>query len=202
MHTLETLLWVLFSAALVHNLVVTQFLGLCPFFGTSTDVSRATGMALATSFVLVLSTSISYFIHHYFLAPYQITFLAPLVFILSIAASVQLSEIFVRHAHEGFYRTVGVFFPLITVNCAVLGVAMLSLFRFQSLFESVSYALGAALGFSLMLLSLSAIRERLLDSPAPTLVKGMPLVMITIGVVAMAFSAWSGFGDSLSSLHG
>ena len=161
----------LVGAILVNNFVLVQFLGLCPFMGVSNKLETAMGMAIATTFVLTLSSVCSYLVHRFALVPLQLEYLRTIVFILIIASLVQLTELFVRRTSPLLHNVLGIFLPLITTNCAVLGVALLNVQRNHGFAQSVLYGFGAALGFTLVLVAVAAIRERLTlaDVPAPQL---------------------------------
>ena len=178
---------IIVSAALVNNFVLIQFLGLCPFMGVSNSVESAIGMSLATAFVLTLSSVASYLLNRWILEPFDLAYLATLGFILVIAALVQLTELFMRHAAPLLHRVLGLYLPLITSNCAVLGVALLNSRQQNSLAESAVFGFGAALGFGLVLVALAAARERLAIAPVPAPFKGAPIGLITAGLMALAF---------------
>ena len=186
------LLLIIVSAALVNNFVLIQFLGLCPFMGVSGQLSSALGMSLATAFVLTLASVSSYLLNTWVLAPLDLAYLATLSFILIIATLVQLTELFLRHRAPLLHRLLGLYLPLITSNCAVLGVALLNLRQADSLRESALYGLGAALGFALVLLALAAARERLMTADVPVSFRGAPIALVTAGLMALAFMGWTG----------
>lgn len=182
----------LISTVLVNNFVLVKFLGLCPFMGVSGKLETAIGMASATTFVLTLASVSSYLVNTYLLAPFDLGYLRTLSFILVIAAVVQLTEMVVRKISPTLYRLLGIFLPLITTNCAVLGVALLNLTEQHSLVESAVYGFGAALGFSLVLIIFASIRERLAIADVPKAFRGASIAMITAGLMSLAFMGFSG----------
>ncbi|QOC21467.1 electron transport complex subunit RsxA [Wenzhouxiangella sp. AB-CW3] len=187
------LVLIVISAALVNNFVLIQFLGLCPFMGVSSNVSSAAGMSLATAFVLTLASVSSYLLTRWVLEPLGLMYLSTVGFILVIAVLVQLTELFMRHSAPLLHRVLGIYLPLITSNCAVLGVALLNLREQHSLVESAFYGLGAAAGFGLVLVMLAAARERLAMADVPASFKGAPIGLITAGLMALAFMGFTGF---------
>lgn len=183
---------ILLSTILVNNFVLVQFLGLCPFMGVSNKLETAIGMASATTFVLTLASICSYLVHAYVLEPLSLTYLKTISFILVIAVVVQFAKMFIEKTSPLLYRVLGVFLPLITTNCAVLGVALLNTTKSHSFFESAIYGFGAALGFSLVLILFSAMRERLAVADVPTPFKGAAIGMITAGLMSLAFMGFAG----------
>ncbi|MFT6388073.1 MAG: electron transport complex protein RnfA [Cellvibrionaceae bacterium] len=183
---------ILLSTILVNNFVLVQFLGLCPFMGVSNKLETAIGMASATTFVLTLASICSYLVHAYILEPLSLTYLKTISFILVIAVVVQFAKMFIEKTSPLLYRVLGVFLPLITTNCAVLGVALLNTTKSHSFFESAIYGFGAALGFSLVLILFSAMRERLTVADVPTPFKGAAIGMITAGLMSLAFMGFAG----------
>ena len=186
-------LFIIVSAALVNNFVLVKFLGLCPFLGVSSQVESAIGMALATTFVLTLSAVSSHLMTQYLLVPFELEYLSTVSFIIIIAGLVQLTELFMRHYAPLLHRVLGLYLPLITSNCAVLGVALLNQQRNQTAAEAALYGLGAALGFGLVLILLAQIRERLSMADIPESFKGAPIGLITAGLMALAFMGFTGF---------
>jgi electron transport complex protein RnfA len=182
----------LISTVLVNNFVLVKFLGLCPFMGVSGKLETAIGMASATTFVLTLASVTSYLVDTYLLAPFDLSYLRTLSFILVIAAVVQFTEMVVRKTSPTLYRLLGIFLPLITTNCAVLGVALLNLTEQHSLVESAVYGFGAALGFSLVLIIFASMRERLAIADVPKAFRGASIAMITAGLMSLAFMGFSG----------
>jgi Na+-translocating ferredoxin:NAD+ oxidoreductase subunit A len=183
---------ILVSAILVNNFVLVQFLGLCPFMGVSGKLETAIGMSAATTFVLTLSSMCSYLTYHYILLPLDLAFLRTISFILVIAVVVNFTEIVMHKTNPLLYRVLGIFLPLITTNCAVLGVALLNINQAHSFVESVLYGFGAALGFSLVLVLFSALRERLAVADVPIPFKGAAIAMVTAGLMSLAFMGFSG----------
>lgn len=183
---------ILVGAVLVHNFVLVQFLGLCPFMGTSKKVETSTGLALATTFVLTLTSVVTYLINHYLLLPLGLEYLRTIAFILAIAGVVQFVEMAVQKTSPLLYQVLGIYLPLITTNCIVLGVALLNVRQAQGFMESLLTGLGAGLGFSLVLLLFAGIRERLTVSDVPEAFKGAPTALITAGIMSLAFMGFAG----------
>lgn len=183
---------ILLTTVLVNNFVLVQFLGLCPFMGVSSKVESAIGMSAATTFVLTMASICSYLVNTLILIPLEITFLKTIAFILVIASMVSFSKMFIEKASPLLYRVLGIFIPLITTNCAVLGVALQNSIQAQSLLQASLYGLGAALGFSLVLILFAAMRERLAVADIPRYFQGAPIAMITAGIMALAFMGFSG----------
>jgi Na+-translocating ferredoxin:NAD+ oxidoreductase subunit A len=182
----------LISTVLVNNFVLVQFLGLCPFMGVSNKLETALGMSMATTFVLTVASVASYLVEAFILAPLGMSYLRTLSFILVIAVVVQLTEMIVHKTSPTLYRLLGIFLPLITTNCAVLGVALLNIKQTHTFVESILYGFGAAIGFSLVLVLFSAMRERLVIADVPGPFKGAAIAMITAGLMSMAFMGFSG----------
>jgi electron transport complex protein RnfA len=183
---------ILISTVLVNNFVLVKFLGLCPFMGVSRNVDTATGMALATTFVLTLSSICSYLANEYLLLPLGLEYLRTVTFILVIAAVVQFTEMVVHKTSPLLYKVLGIFLPLITTNCAVLGVALLSVQQRLNFIESAVYGFGAAAGFSMVLILFSAIRERVAVADVPVPFRGSAIALITAGIMSLAFMGFSG----------
>ncbi|MGS0535370.1 electron transport complex subunit RsxA [Pseudoalteromonas sp. SaAl2] len=182
----------LIGTVLVNNFVLVQFLGLCPFMGVSGKLDTAIGMSLATTFVLTLASVTSYLVNQYILVPLDITFLRTMSFILVIAVVVQFTEMVVKKTSPTLYRLLGIFLPLITTNCAVLGVAILNIKEDHTFLQSAVYGFGAAIGFSLVLVLFAALRERLAAADVPSPFKGASIAMITAGLMSMAFMGFTG----------
>ena len=182
---------ILVSTILVNNFVLVKFLGLCPFLGVSKKVDTALGMGLATTFVLTLSSVASYLLEHYLLSPFGLGYLRIIAFIVAIAAIVQFTEMVVRKTSPLLYQVLGIFLPLITTNCAVLGVALLNVQARHGFVESFLYGFGAAVGFTLVLVLFAAIRERVDVADVPIPFKGSSIALITAGLVSMAFMGFS-----------
>lgn len=183
---------ILVSTILVNNFVLVKFLGLCPFMGVSRKLETATGMALATTFVLTLSSISSYLVNEYLLTPFGLEYLRTIAFILVIAVVVQFTEMLVHKTSPLLYQVLGIFLPLITTNCAVLGVALLNVQTEHGFIESALYGFGAALGFSLVLILFAAMRERLAVADIPVIFRGPSIALITAGLMSMAFMGFSG----------
>ena len=182
----------LVGAVLVNNFVLVQFLGLCPFMGVSNKLETAMGMSMATTFVLALASVCSYLTYNYLLIPLDLAYLRTISFILVIAVVVQFTEMVVRKTSPLLHRVLGVFLPLITTNCAVLGVALLNINQAHNFVESLFYGLGAALGFSLVLILFAAMRERLAVADVPEPFQGAAIGMITAGLASLAFMGFAG----------
>jgi electron transport complex protein RnfA len=180
------------STVLVNNFVLVKFLGLCPFMSVSTKLETAIGMGLATTFVLTLSSVSSYIVNEYILMPLGIEFLRTIVFILVIAVVVQFTEMFVHKTSPILYQILGIFLPLITTNCAVLGVALLNIQEKHGFIESAIYGFGAAIGFSLVLVLFAGLRERVVAADVPLSFKGAPIALITAGIMSIAFMGFAG----------
>lgn len=192
---------IIISTILVNNIIFAQFLGICPFLGTSKKTSTALGMGAAVLFVLTLSTLVTSLVNNYILVPLGLTFLQTIAFILIIAALVQMVEIILKKISPSLYSALGVFLPLITTNCAVLGVALNVVTKeynfggvshMLNLAESVVFAAGTALGFALALVIFAGIREHIDLMEAPKGMKGVPIALITAGILAMAFMGFAG----------
>lgn len=180
------------SAILVNNVVLAQYLGVCPFLGVSNKVSTAMGMAGAVVFVIVLATMVTYLIYTYVLTPLGITFMQTITFILVIAALVQMVEIILKKISQPLYQALGIFLPLITTNCAVLGVALLVIKKHYNLVEGIVYGAGTAIGFGLALVIMAGIREQLELASIPKGMKGVPISLVTAGILALAFMGFAG----------
>jgi len=191
---MEDLAVILLGALLVNNFVLAQFLGLCPFVGVTGRYDTAAAMGLATTFVMTLAAASTWALYHAVLAPLGLEYLKIIVFIVVIAAVVQLTELYLESASPLLHRVLGIYLPLITSNCAVLGVALLALQRTLSLAATLAYAIGAALGFTLVMVLFAAIRERLASAPIPAAFSGTPITLVTAGILSMAFMGFSGFG--------
>ncbi len=183
---------IIISAVFVNNIVLTQFLGVCPFLGVSKRIPTAIGMTGAVTFVMVLATIVTYLIQYYILTPFDITYLQTISFILVIASLVQLVEIILKKVSPSLYQALGVFLPLITTNCAILGVAILTIQKEFNLIEGVVYAISNAIGFGLALVLFAGLREHLDMIDIPKGLKGTPIALIVAGILAMAFMGFSG----------
>lgn len=192
---------IIISAVFVNNILLAQFLGVCPFLGVSNKVSTAVGMSGAVCFVMAVATLVTYLVQYYLLVPLGIEFMQTIAFILVIAALVQMVEIILKKISPALYQALGIFLPLITTNCAVLGVAILVVSKeftfgggahYLNLAESVVYAIASALGFGLAMTLFAGLREQLELSSVPKAFKGVPIALITAGILAMAFMGFSG----------
>ena len=187
-----TYILIFISAVFVNNIVLAQFLGICPFLGVSKKIDTALGMSGAVAFVMTIATIFTYIIQKTILDPFQIGFLQTIVFILIIAALVQLVEIILKKISPALYQAVGVFLPLITTNCTILGVAIMVIQKDYNLLESVVFALSTAIGFGLALVLFAGIREQLSLVKLPKGMEGTPIALLTAGLLAMAFMGFSG----------
>ncbi len=183
---------ILLSTVLVNNFVLTKFLGLCPFMGVSRKLETAIGMALATTFVLTLASICSYLANTYLLAPLGIEYLRTITFILVIAVVVQFTEMVIQKSSPLLHKVLGIFLPLITTNCAVLGVALLNIQQELNFLQSAVYGFGAAVGFSIVLILFAAMRERLAAADVPVVFQGPAIGLITAGLMSLAFMGFSG----------
>lgn len=186
------ILLIIISAVFVNNIILSQFLGICPFIGVSNKVETAIGMTVAVTFVMVISTIVTYLLQKYVLTPLDIVFLQTVIFILIIATLVQMVEIVLKKVSPALYQALGIFLPLITTNCAILGIAILSVQKEYNLIESTIYATANALGFGLALIVFTGIREQLDFVGIPSRVKGVPIAFIVAGILAMAFMGFAG----------
>ncbi|SDD17403.1 electron transport complex subunit RsxA [Williamwhitmania taraxaci] len=183
---------IVISAIFVSNVVLSQFLGICPFLGVSNKVETSMGMAGAVTFVMALANLVTYLVYNYILLPLDITFMKTITFILVIAALVQMVEIILKKVSPSLYQALGIFLPLITTNCAVLGIALLAVQKDYNLVMSVVYSTATALGFGLALVIFAGIRETLELADIPREMKGIPIALVTAGILAMAFMGFSG----------
>jgi electron transport complex protein RnfA len=183
---------IIISALLVNNIVLAQFLGVCPFLGVSTKVNTSLGMSAAVTFVMVLATIVTYLIQVYVLDRLGIAFMQTITFILVIAALVQMVEIVLKKISQPLYQALGIFLPLITTNCAVLGVAILVIKKDYNLIEGVVYSAATALGFGLALILLAGLREQFELVDIPRVMKGVPISLVAAGILALAFMGFTG----------
>lgn len=179
-------------AVFVNNVVLSQFLGICPFLGVSKKVDTSLGMGAAVTFVLAIATTFTYLIQKFVLEPFNITYMQTIAFILVIAALVQMVEIILKKVSHSLYQALGVFLPLITTNCCVLGVAIMVIQKDFNLLESVVYAISTAVGFTLAMVVFAGIREQLARTEIPVAFRGIPIALISAGILAMAFMGFSG----------
>jgi electron transport complex protein RnfA len=183
---------IVIAAIFVNNVVLSQFLGICPFLGVSNKIDTSLGMAGAVTFVIVLATMVTFLLQHYVLNPLGIGFMQTIVFILVIAALVQMVEIMLKKLSPALYQALGIFLPLITTNCAVLGVAILVIKKNYNLLEGVVYGASTAIGFGLALVIMAGIREQLELANIPKGMKGVPIALLTAGILALAFMGFAG----------
>lgn len=187
-----TYISIFITAVFVNNIILSQFLGICPFLGVSKKIDSAIGMGAAVTFVMLLSTIVTYLLQAYLLTPFGLGYMQTIVFILVIAALVQMLEIILKKVSPSLYQALGVFLPLITTNCAILGVAILVIQKEYMLVESVVYAVSTAIGFTLSLTLFAGIREQLQLNDTPKAMQGIPIALITAGLLALAFMGFSG----------
>lgn len=184
---------IIISAIFVNNIVLAQFLGICPFLGVSTKLSTATGMSAAVLFVMTLATLVTYLINSLILIPLHLDkFLQTVMFILVIASLVQMVELILKKVSQPLYQALGVYLPLITTNCAIMGVALLVFKKNYNLIESVVFAIATAIGFGLALIIFAGIREKLELYDIPEAMKGAPIALVTAGLLSLAFMGFSG----------
>lgn len=189
---LKELLVILIASSLVNNVVLSQFLGLCPFLGVSKKTETATGMGVAVIFVITLASAVAGAIYQFILIPFDIAYLQTIVFILVIAALVQFVEMFLKKFIPGLYQSLGVYLPLITTNCAVLGVALTNVQKNYGILTGVVNGFATAVGFTISIIILAGIREKLKYNDIPESFQGMPIVLVAAGLMAIAFCGFSG----------
>ena len=185
-------LFIVLSAVLVNNVVLVKILGLCPFMGVSKKIETAYGMGAATTFVLTVATGASFVIDHYLLIPFDLEYLRTIAFIVTIAAIVQMTEMVIAKTSPVLQQTLGIYLPLITTNCAVLGVPLLNIAHDYRFLESLLFGFGSALGFSLVMVLFAGIRERIEGADVPRYFQGSAIAMITAGLMALAFMGFAG----------
>ena len=190
------------SAIFVNNIVLAQFLGICPFLGVSRKIGTSLGMSAAVAFVMVLATLVTWLVQTFVLVPAQLEYMQTIVYILVIASLVQMVEIVLKKRSPALYQALGIFLPLITTNCAVLGVAILVIQKEMNLGQSLVYALSTAIGFGLALTVFAAIREQLELTDIPKGMRGMAIVLVTAGLLSLAFMGFSGVDSGLRGLLG
>ena len=183
---------IIIGAIFVNNVVFAQFLGICPFLGVSSKVDTSIGMGAAVTFVMALASIVAWSIQEFILVPFQIEYMQTIVFILGIAALVQMVEIILKKVSPSLYQALGIFLPLITTNCAVLGVAILMIQKEYNLLQSFVFSVATAIGFAMALVIFAGIRERLELDGVPAALKGNPIALITAAILAMAFMGFSG----------
>jgi Na+-translocating ferredoxin:NAD+ oxidoreductase subunit A len=180
------------KSMLVDNVVLIQYLAICPFIGMTSDTGKATGMGIATTFVIILATAVTYPIYYGVMVPLKLEFLETLIFILVIAALVQLVEFYLKKSVPGLYSAMGVYLALITTNCAVLGTTLNCISKNYNYLESIIYAAGTACGFLLAMVIMSGVRERMKSSTVPKFLQGKPILFITAGLLSLSFLGFSG----------
>lgn len=183
---------IFFSAAIVNNFVLSYFLGICPFIGVSNKISSAFSMGLATTFVMVIASIVTWLIYYFILAEFHLEFLQYVSFILVIASLVQFVEMFIKKVSQQMYRALGIFLPLITTNCAILGLALFIVLREYSFLEGIIFGIGAGVGFTLAITIMAGIREELDLSDIPKPFQGAPITLIVAGILALAFMGFAG----------
>ena len=197
---IKALILILMGGVLVNNYVLQQFLGICPFLGVSKKVNQASGMGVAVTFVMLCATAATYPIYHFVLAPLKLEYLQTIVFILVIATLVQFVEIMLKRFVPSLFKALGVYLPLITTNCAVLGVAINNITDGHGFVESMVSSLGVGLGFLLAMVVFAGVRGRIENCPAPKAFKGLPVTLIAASIVALAFYGFSGVVENLLNL--
>lgn len=195
-------LLIFISAIFVNNIVLAQFLGICPFLGVSKKIDTSLGMSAAVAFVMVLATLVTWLVQTYILTPAGLDYLQTIAFILVIASLVQMVEIILKKVSPALYQALGIFLPLITTNCAVLGVAILVIQKEMNLGHSIMYALSTAIGFGLALTVFAGMREQLELTNVPKGMRGMAIVLISAGLLSLAFMGFSGVDGGLRTLFG
>ncbi len=189
---MSSLILLFIGAALVNNVVLSRFLGICPFMGVSKNIDTAVGMSIAAAFVMMLSSIITWIIENSLLIPFELSYLQTVVFVLVIAALVQFVEIVMEKTMPQLHSSLGIYLPLITTNCAILGVAILNVQLKYSLSEMIVFSLGSAFGFGLALILFAGLRQRISNSSVPELFKDIPIAFITAGILSLAFMGFSG----------
>jgi len=202
METVLSLILIIITAIFVNNVVLAQFLGICPFLGVSKKVDTASGMGMAVTAVLVVATAVTFGIQKLVLDPYDLAYLQTIAFILVIAALVQMIEIILKKTMPSLYQALGVFLPLITTNCCILGVAILVIQKDYNLLEGVIYAASTGIGFLLAMVLFAGLREQLEMVNVPKSFAGVPIALVTAGLLAMAFMGFSGVDGGLKILFG
>ena len=189
---MTNLITIFIVMAIVNNIVLSQFLGLCPFFGVSKKLSNAVSMGMAVTLVMLISSVVTSVIYNYILVPYEIEFMQIVLYILVIASLVQIVELAIKRTNISLYNALGIYLPLITTNCAVLGVALINSAENYTILESIASALGGGIGFTLVLIIMSGIREKLDLADTPRSMKGLPIAFITAALLALAFMGFNG----------
>ena len=189
---MTNLITIFIVMAIVNNIVLSQFLGLCPFFGVSKKLSNAVSMGMAVTLVMLISSVVTSVIYNYILVPYDVEFMQIVLYILVIASLVQIVELAIKRTNISLYNALGIYLPLITTNCAVLGVALINSAENYTILESIASALGGGIGFTLVLIIMSGIREKLDLADTPRAMKGLPIAFITAALLALAFMGFNG----------
>ncbi|MBD3426887.1 MAG: electron transport complex subunit RsxA [Candidatus Omnitrophica bacterium] len=192
---MEKLILILIAASITNNFVLTYFLGICPFIGVSNKMDSAVGLGMATTFVMTMAATVTWLIYYYILVPYNLVFLQYVTFIIVIASFVQFVEMFIRKMSPQLYKALGIFLPLITTNCAILGLTLFMVLKDYNFIEAIVYGLGAGIGFTIALVLMAGIREQLEFSDIPGPLKGAGITLILAGMLALAFM---GFGGIIS----
>jgi len=192
---MEQLILIFIAASITNNFVLTYFLGICPFIGVSNKTESAVGLGIATTFVMTISAAVTWLIYHYVLVPFNLVFLQYVTFIIVIASLVQFVEMFIRKTSPPLYKALGIFLPLITTNCAILGLTLFMVLRNYKFLEAIIFGLGAGVGFTLALVIMAGIREELEFAEVPQSLKGAGITLIIAGMLALAFM---GFGGIIS----
>lgn len=189
---MTSLIMIIITTALVNNVVLSQFLGICSFLGVSKQVKTSASLGAAVTFVITIASAVAYLLYHYVLVPFDITYLQTIVFILVIAALVQVVEMFLKKTSPALYQALGIFLPLITTNCAVLGVALTNVQNEYNFIESVIAGIGTGLGYTLAIVLLASVRGRIDESAIPAPFRGAPIVLLSAALMAIAFMGFSG----------
>ena len=190
---MTNLILIIITTALVNNVVLSQFLGICSFLGVSKQIKTSASLGAAVTFVIGIASAVAYFLYNFVLIPFNLTYLQMIVFILVIAALVQLVEMFLKKSSPALYQALGIFLPLITTNCAVLGVALTNVQNQYNFIESVVSGVGTGLGYTLAIVLLASIRSTIDESSIPAPFRGMPIVLLSAALMAIAFMGFSGF---------
>ena len=190
---MTNLILIIITTALVNNVVLSQFLGICSFLGVSKQIKTSVSLGAAVTFVIGIASAVAYFLYNFVLIPFNLTYLQTIVFILVIAALVQLVEMFLKKSSPALYQALGIFLPLITTNCAVLGVALTNVQNQYNFIESVVSGVGTGLGYTLAIVLLASIRSTIDESSIPAPFRGMPIVLLSAALMAIAFMGFSGF---------
>lgn len=189
---MTSLIMIIITTALVNNVVLSQFLGICSFLGVSKQVKTSASLGAAVTFVITIASAVAYLLYHYVLVPFDMTYLQTIVFILVIAALVQVVEMFLKKTSPALYQALGIFLPLITTNCAVLGVALTNVQNEYNFIESVIAGIGTGLGYTLAIVLLASVRGRIDESAIPAPFRGAPIVLLSAALMAIAFMGFSG----------